>query len=167
MATSDSTYRATCTLTTRSPAETQQLGERLGKHLQSGDLLCLSGNLGAGKTCLARGLAHGWGASERPTSPTFILVNEYHRTSDSQRFFHLDCYRLAGVADALSVGLEDMLGADGVLVIEWPERIADILPAERLWVRIQVTGDESRAFDLLACGPRAVTLQQAAQQSEQ
>jgi tRNA threonylcarbamoyladenosine biosynthesis protein TsaE len=142
-------------LRTTSPEETEALGERLGKQLRSGDVVCLAGDLGAGKTCLTRGLAHGWGAQERATSPTFILVNEYHRAADSQRFFHMDCYRLSGAAEAQTVALDDLLDAPGVLIIEWPERIAPALPPDRLWVDILDRGDTVRELVFHAGGKRA------------
>lgn len=145
-------------LTTHSPSETEQLGERIGAWLQGGDILCLSGALGAGKTCLVRGLARGWGAIERPTSPTFTLINEYRRDRDPQRFYHVDCYRLAGAADAWTTGLDDLFAPSSVMVFEWPERILDILPAERLWIEIRDLGDTSREFALAASGHRALAL---------
>jgi tRNA threonylcarbamoyladenosine biosynthesis protein TsaE len=145
-------------LTTHSPSETQHLGERMGAKLQGGDILCLSGILGAGKTCLVRGLALGWGALERPTSPTFTLINQYRRARDSQQFYHVDCYRLTGAADAWTTGLDDLFDPANVIVIEWPERILDILPAERLWIEIRDLGDTSREFTLAASGHRALAL---------
>jgi tRNA threonylcarbamoyladenosine biosynthesis protein TsaE len=144
--------------TTHSPSETEQLGERIGVWLQGGDLLCLSGTLGAGKTCLVRGLAQGWGATERPTSPTFTLINEYRRAQDKQRFYHVDCYRLAGAADAWTTGLEDLFDPSNVMVIEWPERILDALPVERLWIEIRDLGITSREFTLSASGHRGLAL---------
>ena len=145
-------------LTTHSPTETEQFGERLGARLEKGDILCLSGMLGAGKTCLVRGLARGWGAVERPTSPTFTLINEYRRAEGPELFYHVVCYRLAGAADAWTTGLDDLFDSSGVMVIEWPERILDILPAERLWIEIQDLGDTSREFMLAASGQRALAL---------
>ncbi len=143
---------------TRAAEDSERLGERLGALLAAGDVLCLCGTLGAGKTCLARGLARGWGALEQPTSPTFTLVNEYHRRADRQRFYHMDAYRLSGAVEAQTTALDDILGAAGVLVVEWPERIEAALPAERLWVDIRVTGGDSREFVFTATGPRARTL---------
>ena len=157
MITTDDNY-ITLTVTTDSATATERLGERLGKHLLSGDILCLSGDLGAGKTCLTRGLARGWGALERPTSPTFTLINEYQRAGDRQRFFHVDCYRLANAEDAWTTGLEDVFDAAGVVVIEWPERIQGALPAERLWVQIHNVGDNERKFTVHATGERATEL---------
>jgi tRNA threonylcarbamoyladenosine biosynthesis protein TsaE len=140
-------------LTTHAPAETERLGERIGARLRAGDVLCLAGDLGAGKTCLTRGLARGWGAVERPTSPTFTLVNEYHR-ADGARMYHVDCYRLSGEADAWTIGLDDLFD-QGVVVIEWPERIGGALPTERLWVAIRDLGGEDRRFTFAAVGGRA------------
>lgn len=144
-------------LQTTSPAETERLGERLGALLESGDLVLLSGQLGAGKTCLTRGLARGWGAQEQPTSPTFTLVNEYHRQGNfsKDRFYHADCYRMDRPEDAISAGIEDLLNEPGVLVIEWPERIESLLPPERLMIEIGTSEDDSRSFTLKACGERA------------
>jgi tRNA threonylcarbamoyladenosine biosynthesis protein TsaE len=150
------------TITTHSLAETERLGERLGAALRDGDLLCLSGPLGAGKTTLTRGLARGWGAVQRVTSPTFTLINEYRRPADATRFFHVDCYRLSGPLDAVTTGLEDALDAPGVVAIEWPERIAEMLPAERLWIAIADAGPGARRFTFRADGARAVKLKKAA-----
>ncbi len=148
-------------ITTHSPEDSEALGERLGALLEPGDLIALSGLLGAGKTCLVRGLARGWGAFERPTSPTFTLINEYHRRGSAQRMFHVDCYRLEGAGDAWSTGLEDVLDSGEIVVIEWPERIADILPGARLWIAIDSPGDTDREFRLEASGARAEVLLRA------
>lgn len=147
-------------LQTASPAETERLGERLGAILKSGDMVLLSGQLGAGKTCLTRGLARGWGAQEQPTSPTFTLVNEYHRQDapSEERFYHTDCYRMDRPEDAISAGIEDLFDAPGVLVIEWPERIEALLPPERLLIEIGASEGDTRTFTLTGCGERARTL---------
>ena len=149
---------ATITLTTHSPEETEALGERLGAALHPGDVLALSGELGAGKTCLVRGLARGWGADERPTSPTFTLINHYHRLSDGARMVHVDCYRLADARDAWSTGLEDVLASGDIVVIEWPERIREALPAAYLWAGIDSPGEDERVFHFSASGERAEEL---------
>ena len=145
---------------TASAAETEALGRKIGAKLAAGDLLLLAGTLGAGKTCLTRGLATGWGAVEQPTSPTFTLINEYHREGDELRFYHADCYRLRGEVDAVSTGIEDVLSSDDILVIEWPERIQGLLPDSWLHIEINATGDEARTFAFTACGERAVELLQ-------
>jgi tRNA threonylcarbamoyladenosine biosynthesis protein TsaE len=146
------------TITTHAASQTHDLGEILGRLLARGDLLCLSGELGAGKTTFTRGLARGWEARENATSPTFTLINEYTRARDDQRFYHMDGYRLSGAVEAQTTALEDVLDAPGVVVIEWPERIRDILPEERLWIDIVRSGPGERTFTLNPSGPRAEEL---------
>jgi tRNA threonylcarbamoyladenosine biosynthesis protein TsaE len=143
---------------TESAGETEALGEKLGALLGAGDVVCLAGNLGAGKTCLVRGMARGWGTGEQATSPTFTLINEYRRSSETLRFYHMDGYRLSGEADALSTGLSDILDAQDILVIEWPENILDTLPDDRLWIAISDQGEDNRELVLTAGGPRASAL---------
>ncbi len=146
------------TTETASTSETEILGKRIGAELAAGDLVLLTGTLGAGKTCLTRGLAIGWGALEQPTSPTFTLINEYHRARDENRFFHADCYRLSGEVDAVSTGIEDVIDSDGVLVVEWAERIQSLLPESWLHIEIGASRDNGRVFSFTACGERAVEL---------
>lgn len=136
-----------------SPEQTVRLGARLGELLASGDLVCLSGELGAGKTTFITGVGRGWGALEPVTSPTFVLVNEYHR-ADGMCLRHMDCYRLNSGADALALGLEDLLDAAGAMLIEWPERILEVLPAERLNLTLSWVNDAKRSFRLEAVGGR-------------
>ena len=130
-----------------------RVGARLGERLTSGDLLCLSGELGAGKTTFITGVGRGWGALEPVTSPTFVLVNEYRR-ADGLCLRHMDCYRLNSSADALALGLEDLLDAQGAMLIEWPERILEVLPRERLNLTLSWVSDTKRSFYLEAAGAR-------------
>ncbi len=123
---------------TNSADHTQKLGVCLGSLLQAGDVICLSGDMGAGKTMISAGIGMGWGALEPLTSPTFNLVHEHHRAKDQTRLFHIDCYRLRGSADLLSIGWEDILAQRGVIVIEWAELILDALPKDHLWVELRV-----------------------------
>jgi tRNA threonylcarbamoyladenosine biosynthesis protein TsaE len=111
------------TFISHSPAETESLGERWGRAAQSGLVIGLSGDLGAGKTQLVKGFARGLGITARVHSPTFTLVNEYG--GGRLRLFHLDLYRLETRGQMMSAGLEEFLQPDGVTVIEWAERIAD------------------------------------------
>jgi tRNA threonylcarbamoyladenosine biosynthesis protein TsaE len=107
-----------------SPAETEALGEQLGRAAQRGLVIALSGDLGAGKTQLVKGLARGLGIMARVHSPTFTLVNEY--AGGRLRLFHLDLYRLETRGQILAAGLEEYLQPDGVAVIEWAGRICDL-----------------------------------------
>lgn len=109
------------TFISHSPADTEALGERWGREAQPGWVIALSGDLGAGKTQLVKGLARGLGVAARVHSPTFTLVNEY--AGGRLRLFHLDLYRLETPEQIHSAGLEDYLQPDGVAVIEWAERM--------------------------------------------
>lgn len=131
------------------PSATTSLGARLGSIAVAGDLVCLWGDLGAGKTHLAKAFGAAMGVTATITSPSFILMAEY---AGRLPLFHLDPYRLLDARDALAGGLIDERQADGVTLIEWPERLADALPAERLDVRIEGTGDEPRTITLEARG---------------
>jgi tRNA threonylcarbamoyladenosine biosynthesis protein TsaE len=144
--------------TSSSPAQTERLGVRLGELLRPGDLVCLSGELGAGKTLLARGVGRGWGAGGRVTSPTFVLVNEYPRLRDGCILYHIDCYRLETAPEVATVGLEDIFDGDGAILIEWPERIEPLLPAGRLWIALSYDSPTRRRMRFSAEGPRATEL---------
>ncbi len=137
-----------------SAVQTERLGARLGELIQSGDLICLAGDLGAGKTCLARGISRGWGAVRSATSPTYTLINEYPRASDSLPLFHVDCYRLRGPEEALAIGLYDVMDRSGAVMIEWPERIASILPPERFWITLRWATATKRGLCFEAGGER-------------
>jgi tRNA threonylcarbamoyladenosine biosynthesis protein TsaE len=134
-------------LTSADPAATSRLGRALGTVAQAGDLVCLWGDLGAGKTHLAKAFAVGLGVSETVTSPSFVLMAEY---VGRLPLFHIDPYRLASAEDALAGGLIDERQREGVTLVEWPERLGDALPAARLDVRIDGTGDEPRSITLVA-----------------
>ncbi len=143
---------------TSSPAATRALGVRLGAAAVAGDVIALVGPLGAGKTELARGIARGLGVDEPVTSPTFVLVAEH---AGRVQLFHVDCYRLAGAADALAAGILDERSAEGVTVVEWADRIEAALPPGRLEITIDGAGDEPRALDLRATDARHARLLEA------
>ncbi len=136
----------------RSPEQTRRLGIRLGALLQPGDLICLSGDLGAGKTTLVQGIAQGWGSLDNVSSPTFVLVNEYRRP-DGNCLFHLDAYRLANWQEAEDLDLDRMI-EQGPLVMEWPERIKEVLAPERLWITLRWIADEQRGMTFSSKGER-------------
>ncbi|MEW6284935.1 MAG: tRNA (adenosine(37)-N6)-threonylcarbamoyltransferase complex ATPase subunit type 1 TsaE [Chloroflexota bacterium] len=136
----------------RSPEQTRRLGARLGAVLRPGDVICLQGDLGAGKTTFVQGVAKGWGSQDTVSSPTFVLVNEYRR-ADGSLLFHMDAYRLASIPEAEELDLDSML-ADGALLIEWPERIDGLVPPEHLWVRLEHVDEEERELKFKAVGGR-------------
>ena len=133
------------------PASTSALGRSLGAVAQAGDLVCLWGELGAGKTHLAKAFGAGLGVTDTITSPSFILMAEYEGRLP---LFHIDPYRLASAEDALAGGLIDERQSTGVTLVEWPERLGDALPLDRLDVRIDGTGDEPRTITLIAWSER-------------
>ena len=139
---------------TYSAVQTERVGIRLAKLAQPGDVICLEGDLGAGKTCLARGIGTGLGVKEPITSPTFIMVSEHRLPGSRMRFYHIDLYRLASAEEAFGLGLEEYLYNDDVCVIEWPERALEVLPEERLWITIQHVDENKRRLTLRASGDR-------------
>ena len=140
--------------------QTVRLGARLGELVLPGDVITLSGELGAGKTAFASGFGLGFGAREPVTSPTFVFAHEHRRAADKVKLYHIDCYRLSGVVDADSIGLSDMLAGDAVLLVEWPERILPLLPIERLSITLDVLDEAPtrRQMQFHATGERAETL---------
>lgn len=135
------------------PDQTRRMGMRLGAALQAGDVLCLQGDLGAGKTTFVQGLALGWGSLDPVSSPTFILVNVYRRGDDA-RLFHMDAYRIDSTPEAEELDLESML-AQGALIIEWPERISSLIPDERLWIRFEHVDAAERQLTFEPQGERS------------
>lgn len=143
-------------LTTHSPAETQRLGQHLGQLVRAGDIICLEGDLGSGKTCFTQGLGRGLGITEDIHSPTFILANE-HR-GGRWMLYHLDVYRMRSADEAMGIGLDDYLAGDGVVVIEWAEKIRAALPAECMWIKFDYAGENDRRLHFTATGARAIEL---------
>jgi tRNA threonylcarbamoyladenosine biosynthesis protein TsaE len=134
-------------LTTASADETVKLGRILSEKLRSGDVLALSGELGAGKTCLTQGIARGLGVSDSyaVTSPTFTLVNEY---PGRQVLYHLDVYRLSGSRDLEEMGYEEYFYGKGITIIEWAEKISDILPDETITLIIKFLDENMRRIEI-------------------
>ena len=148
------------TFVAESTEQTIALGERLGRLLAAGDVLVLTGDLGAGKTQLTKGIARGLGVEDDVTSPTFTIGMVYE--GGELPLYHFDLYRLEDVAELDDTGLFDVLGGDGPCVIEWGEQFADQLGDERLDVFLTRMDDEAavgeepaRSVRLVAHGPRA------------
>ena len=126
--------------------ETWALARRLAAELRPGDVVCLEGDLGAGKTTFTQGLAAALGVEGRVTSPTFCIVQE-HRGGDAY-LVHMDLYRLQGEDDVLAIGWEDYLAAGAIIVVEWPERAGGLIPADaRHIVFTHLDGDERRRIN--------------------
>ena len=130
----------------RGVEETVEFGERLAHQLRPGDVIALSGDLGAGKTALVKGIARGLGIAQDVTSPTFTLVHEY--AGGRLPLFHVDLYRLDNVDQALAIGIEDYLGGPGVTAIEWAEKIESLLPSHSTRIRINTLNENARRIEV-------------------
>lgn len=130
---------------THTAIETEEEGRRLGETLRKGDVVSLRGSLGAGKTVLAKGIAKALGITEAIVSPTFTLVQEY---DGKEKLYHLDLYRLSGEDEFESMGGEEFLYPDGITLIEWSEKIEDMLPDSTIFVTIDILPDGSRDIDI-------------------
>jgi tRNA threonylcarbamoyladenosine biosynthesis protein TsaE len=150
-------------LESRHEGETVALGRVIAATLQPGDVLTLNGELGAGKTRLVQGIAAALGCRDQlVNSPTFVMIQEY---DGPLRLYHIDVYRLRDSDEFLEIGGDEVLAAGGACVIEWADRVADVLPADVLRVEIDVTGEESRTFRLIAGGKRSAELLEAVQRA--
>jgi tRNA threonylcarbamoyladenosine biosynthesis protein TsaE len=125
--------------------ETKEIGRKLGKKLQSGDVVCLIGELGSGKTTLVKGIASVFGINERDiASASFIIIAEHRETVP---FYHIDLYRL-GNREVSEIGLDEYLGRDGISVIEWAEKAKREIPEGSIEIRIRHINDNSREIDI-------------------
>jgi tRNA threonylcarbamoyladenosine biosynthesis protein TsaE len=132
---------------------TRAVGEAFGRHLQAGDVVCAQGDLGAGKTCFAQGVARGLEvpAGHYVNSPTFAIAQVH---PGRVPFCHLDLYRVSDADEAEGLGLDELVGTDGVAYVEWPSRIPELIPADHLCVRLAITA-AGRALQITAHGPRS------------
>jgi len=130
-------------LISNSPGDTLEIGRVIGEHLTGGQVVALTGELGTGKTCLTQGMARGLEIPEDQyiTSPTFTLINEYLGRIP---LYHMDVYRLSGSRDLEDMGYAEYFYGDGVVVIEWAEKVVDIIPAHALMISLEHDGDNTR-----------------------
>lgn len=140
-------------VTSASPEATRLIGASLGRLLEPGDVLCLTGPLGAGKTCLVQGIVMGLHpeATYPVRSPSFTIIAEY---PGPLPIYHVDLFRLEGHPSGGEIGLEDFLGGDGCCLIEWADRCPEWLPAERLEIDLAIEGPRERRISFLPKGPR-------------
>lgn len=136
----------TTSLVSDSPEATTAAGERLGARLGPGDVVGLTGELGAGKTCFVQGLVRGLGVTTAATSPTFVLVNEYRGRLPVH---HVDVYRTQSLTELLDLGLEELLAGGGVTLVEWADRCEPLLPPRTIRVHIDGVGDEPRRITII------------------
>ncbi|MCL6449989.1 MAG: tRNA (adenosine(37)-N6)-threonylcarbamoyltransferase complex ATPase subunit type 1 TsaE [Acetobacteraceae bacterium] len=137
-----------------SPERTQDLGRRLGSLLGPGDLVALVGPLGAGKTCLAQGVLSGLGVAGPAPSPSFVLIREHRGRLPA---YHFDAFRLEGPQDLQDLGYEEYFYGPGVVLVEWADRVAELLPPDHLWVELELLPERERArrVTFSARGPRS------------
>lgn len=148
----------TLTMETTTPEQTRTLGAQLARLLVAGDALALSGDLGAGKTTFVQGLARGLGITGAVTSPTFVLINRY-RMPDGRALQHADCYRLEHAPlEMWDAGLGDLLAGDDLVVIEWADRVPDLLPAEHLEIHFEYLDENRRRLTFSAHGAHYAAL---------
>ncbi|MDE0300506.1 MAG: tRNA (adenosine(37)-N6)-threonylcarbamoyltransferase complex ATPase subunit type 1 TsaE [Candidatus Poribacteria bacterium] len=135
------------TFQTHSPEETQSIGKQIGGNLKAGDVVALIGDLGAGKTCLTQGIACGIGIAshEVVNSPSYTLINEY---VGNIPIYHIDLYRLQHHGEIVELGLEEYLEGTGICIIEWADRMANLLPANRIEITMTWVGESTRAIEL-------------------
>ena len=127
----------------KSLEDTQKIASEFAKTLQESDVICMYGDLGAGKTAFVQGLAKGLGIEDHVTSPTFTIVNEYY---GSMPLYHFDVYRIADSDEMYEIGYEEYVYGDGVSVIEWPQLIDDILPEKRYEITILKDYDKGEDY---------------------
>ena len=135
------------TYSSHSVEETEAIAAELARTLRGGECIALSGELGAGKTHFVRGLVQGLGGLPRAvSSPTFVLLNVYHTRSFT--VFHLDAYRVAGPEDFEGIGFTELLEQNGIVIVEWPERVKELLPPQRIDITITQTGEQDREIEI-------------------
>ena len=129
-----------------SPEETEAIGERLASRLKPGAVIALRGGLAAGKTCFVKGIARGLGITETVTSPTYTIITEHTARLGGQTIplYHIDAYRLNSDDDFLSTGAGELIGGQGITVIEWSERVPGSIPHNAITVEIEITGPFER-----------------------
>jgi len=138
------------TIITHSAEETRALGKRLACHLQAGDIVLLQGDLGAGKSEFARGVARGLGITGPVPSPSFTILNAYDEGSFP--LYHFDWYRLESAQEIYEMGMEEQLGGDGIALIEWSERAQECLPSRLLEIVIHTIDESTREITIIAHG---------------
>ncbi|MGL4741124.1 MAG: tRNA (adenosine(37)-N6)-threonylcarbamoyltransferase complex ATPase subunit type 1 TsaE [Sarcina sp.] len=131
--------------------DTLSIGRQIGKLAKKGDIICLTGDLGTGKTHLSKGLAEGLGVTEHITSPTFNIVNEYH--SGRLTFYHFDVYRVNDPDEIYAIGFDEYIFGDGISLIEWANYIEELIPSEYLYINIKKIPEKGENFRKITIEP--------------
>lgn len=137
---------------TKNQQETKKFAQKFAKKLKNSEVICLKGDLGVGKTVFVKGMASGLGIEELITSPTFVLVKEYQILATKcqiQKLYHIDCYRLNNAKELLDLGFKKWLKHDNIIVIEWADKVREILPKKCIWVEFEVMGENERKIKIV------------------
>ena len=150
-------------ITSNSPEQTRELGVRIGRMAEPGDVILLTGELGAGKTCLTQGIAWGLGIEGYAQSPTFVIMRElYGRLT----LYHIDLYRLDDIDESADLGLDEYFYGRGICVVEWAEKAMSIMPKNHLGIEIKYISDDEREFEMKPHGERYVKIVENMEQSQ-
>ena len=141
-----------------SPEETRAIGRIVGEHAAAGDVVLLTGELGAGKTCLTQGILHGLGSDDLARSPTFVLISE-HR--GRMPLYHMDLYRVGSAEQTKELGIEEYLEGDGLTVVEWADNVPGIFPDDSLRVHIELVSEDKRRLSFTAATDRFADILEA------
>ena len=144
----------TLSIVSHSAEETHAIGFSIGLNVQAGDVILMTGELGAGKTTMTQGIAEGLGIAERPRSPTFVMATEY---MGRLPLFHIDLYRIEQAPELNEIGLDEYASAQGVTIIEWADRAPEMFLSDYLWVSLDATNEETRHIKLVANVSRYLT----------
>jgi tRNA threonylcarbamoyladenosine biosynthesis protein TsaE len=131
--------------------ETKELGKRLGALLEVGDMVCMNGDLGAGKTFFTKAMALGMGVTDDVTSPTYTIINEY---DGPPKVYHFDVYRIMDIEEMYDIGYEEYFFGQGICLVEWADGVRELIPDNHLWIEITRLDENSRRFSFSASGKR-------------
>lgn len=138
---------------TKSAAQTKKVGEGIAQKIKNGGVVCLYGDLGAGKTTLVQGIARGLGIKRQIVSPTFIIIRQYKikiQKTKVNYLWHIDLYRLQNIDEAKEIGIEEIVAdPENITLIEWPEKIESILPKKRMEIKLQTVSEKERKLEII------------------
>ncbi|HBI16763.1 MAG: hypothetical protein UR60_C0039G0005 [Candidatus Moranbacteria bacterium GW2011_GWF2_34_56] len=138
-------------ITTKTAQETHDLGKRLAQKMKGGEIICLEGDLGAGKTTFSQGFLRELGAEGALTSPTFVVMKQYaikNKILNLKNIYHIDTYRIEST-DILDLGWEEIIkNKQNIVLVEWPERIKDVIPSNTIWINFEIVDEEKRKISI-------------------
>lgn len=142
----------------RDEQQSYRLGIRIGRLTRLSDVLCLCGDISTGKTVIARGIGIGWGYADRIVSAMNVIIKRYPNIQNDSWLYHIDCFRIASVSEAIDLGIEEIFDSPAVIMIEWADKIKEIIPTDSLWLHINAVGDDTRSIKFSPGGARSMSL---------